>query len=350
ATLCGGLALIQTAPAPASPPATTGAASKSAPPDPTVTPKTRALLHTTAIQLEKTTGGAVAPPSTAVPKDKTGPASPPTTTPHGTKPGVDVSGSLPDLPQATMKLMGRCVQMALQGDRFASQGQWDAATESYAGALEGWPSYRPALYGIAACAGAAGAVRDEILYYRHAIYSLAPGYGDGQGFREGDPTRLMTFALLLQQTGQTDEAIMVYNHAVAYTDYDHGKPRLPVLLAEFGPEGAAYTPQRLQAMAQLALGIESSDRAERMARMTEALRLAPDSAASNYYLAVEYHEANDNPTARAYMARARQLGDAADRAAVDRMLSFIPPFKTVRIPPPHPSPNTGSAAGRGAAR
>jgi len=122
---------------------------------------------------------------------------------------------------------------------------------------------------------------------------------------------------------------MIYNHTAALINYEDGGPSIPVLLPVLGPGGVNYTPQRLQAMAMVALALQHiGDTKKQIELLTEALRLSPDSAAANFYLGIVYHEANfDQKVARSYMERARQLGNAADRAAVDKMLGFFPPAK-----------------------
>ena len=288
------------------------------------------LLRDTAVRLGmKARGAAPKPPKRETPEGERRPIKPPSTAPGAN--GHDANGyySAPDVPPARLQAMLRLAdlrgRMTKQGDEFAKEGAWDAAVESYAGALDITPGYQQALYGIANCAGAAGDDRDELLFYRRAIYSNSPLNG---GFREGNFEPLMKFALLLSQAGQEQEALMIYNHTAVAINFEDGRPSIPVLLPVLGPGGATYTPQRLQAMAMVGLALQHiGDTKKQIELLTEALRLAPDSVAANFYMGDAYDLENHTAAARRYYERARKLGDAAVRARVDSRLGSTPMLK-----------------------
>ena len=330
ATLCTGTALAQAPPA-VTPRPEVAAAGKSIASTAVLNPKTRDLLRTTAAKMGMAARGAapaVSPVSS--PKVEVGPAAP--AGPAGTAPGTNVTSGvsgahLPYIPpailQESIRRSMQCVQTTKQGDQLVKEGNWNAAVERYASALQLNPTYQAALYGIASCAGAAGDVGDELAFYRRAIYAVSYTNDDGYGFRENMVPPLMKFVLILSQAGQAQEALTVYRRAITLLDYDQGKPSpsLPILLPEMGPAGATYTPQRLQAMAQVALALKSwGNTQKQLALLTEAVRLAPDSVAANYYLGNVYDLENHRAAARPYYERARQLGDASVRALVDEDL------------------------------
>ena len=140
--------------------------------------------------------------------------------------------------------------------------------------------------------------------------------------------RLMEYVLLLSQAGQVDEARRVYNRAIHLLDYDpaSGRPREKVLLPELGDGSGQLpdTPQRLQAMAHLALGMELfaySGYADQkpLEQFQWAADLAPDSAATQFYLG-KYLFGKNAPGAKAALEKAVQLGDDQTTAAAKEYL------------------------------
>ncbi len=146
----------------------------------------------------------------------------------------------------------------------------------------------------------------------------------------------MNFALLLNQLGQTDEAVFVYNHAVYALDYqgsddNSGKPTLKVLLPEIvaadpAPDQLQYMSERLQALADTALAHEETgfgSNKEAVAHMQEAVKLFPESPVTNYYLGEIQSRAGGNAEAKAAYQKAAKLGDARTVAAAKERLSDL---------------------------
>ena len=211
------------------------------------------------------------------------------------------------------------IQLSRDGDAAAKQGGWKTAASDYQAALSLWSGNPLALYGMAHCAGAQGNIAEELNNYRTAIYNPATPLKEPT-FREVNTDKLMEFALLLDQAGQVDEALRVYNHAVRGLNYDMGKPRLQVLLPEFGegPDQEAYTPRKLEAMAHLAIGVFQPGFNDKELRL--AVKMAPDSAAAHFYLGKElcgnaYEELDKE--AKAQLEEAIRMGDAQTVAAAN---------------------------------
>lgn len=184
------------------------------------------------------------------------------------------------------------------GDEAAKTGDWLVAENDYRQALDVSPAHglgcRLALYGLIACCRATGDTARGLEYSRQAIYHHGSA---AEGFFENDAEKLMPFVLLLNKTGQSAEAMSVYNRAAYLLDYEDsenhgGKPTLKVLLPEVAMEPTSaeqvpYTPERLQALADTALAHEEmgfGSNAEAITHMKEAAKLYPDSAAIQYYL------------------------------------------------------------------
>ncbi len=175
-----------------------------------------------------------------------------------------------------------------------------------------------ALAGMARAYDAQGQTDKALAAYR-ALFYHQPGR-KWTSSDEADPSTLMRFALLLNQTGQGPEALSAYRRALGFLDYDGDRPSLEVPVPEIDTSARPYTPQRLAAMAHLAIGIDTPgfDAAE----LQEALRLAPDSAAANYYWGKCLY-AHNQPGAKAPLEKAVQLGDARTAAAAKEILQFI---------------------------
>ena len=180
-------------------------------------------------------------------------------------------------------------------------------------------------------ADAAGDIASAIRYYRKVIYTNDPnqhGTVVGDGFDTNDVIRLMEFVLLLNKDGQTPEALTVYRraaHLLNYRDADTngGKPYLKVLLPGFDadPNAVIYTPQRLQAMARVAISIEEGDSGSKDAlpQSREAVRLYPDSPITYFYLGKQLGLMQKKEAKVAYQ-KAAALGDDQVVAAAQEEL------------------------------
>jgi tetratricopeptide (TPR) repeat protein len=221
------------------------------------------------------------------------------------------------------------------GEAESKKGNWTAAMDNYHKALNLWPDSREALYLATEAAVALGDTTLAARYCRAAVHTDNPfNYGaiPDDGFQENDIKRLMQFALLLNQVGQTAEAMSLYNRAAYLRDYQDsqfhgGKPYLKVLLPELVeerllPEQVRYTPERLQALADTALAHEElgfgSDK-EALAHMQEAVKLFPESPVTHFYLG-EALSRKDPRAAKAAYRKAAELGDAGTRAAANDRL------------------------------
>ena len=253
---------------------------------------------------------------------------------HPAPVGAGQGGGVPDrTPEEMQELSDRLntldnsIALSKQGDAAVKGGNWAQAQTYYQQALDVWPDNSTALYGLGKCADAAGDTASAISYYRTATLSDNSPHTKWNT-QTNDVTRLMEFVLLLSKAGQQQEALAVYNraaHLLNYRDADtnEGKPHLKVLLPEFGvdPNAAVYTPQRLQAMARVAISIEEGDFGSKDAlpQVKEAVRLYPDSPISYFYLGEQLKLMQKKGAKEAY-AKAAALGDDKIVAAAQEEL------------------------------
>lgn len=240
----------------------------------------------------------------------------------------------PVVDQDSFRRIDKSVDLAKAGDEAAERGDWPQATTYYQQALNLWPDNSTSLYGLGKAADAAGDTANAIGYYRKVVYTSDPsrhGTVVGDGFDTNDVTRLMEFVLLLSKAGQKQEALAVYRraaHLLNYRDADTngGKPYLKVLLPEFGvdPNAAVYTPQRLQAMARVAISIEAGafGSKDALPQVQEAVRLYPDSPITYFYLGEQLHLMQRKEAKAAY-AKAAALGDEEIGAAAQEVMKVL---------------------------
>ena len=239
--------------------------------------------------------------------------------------------SLPFIDPEAAANTAHSVTLTKEGDGRVQRLDWQNAKQDYQQALDLWPDNSDALYGLAKCSLAAGDQTKAIAYYRKAIYSDNPA---AKGFGETNTSRLMEFALLLNKAGLAAEAMFVYNHAAYALDYEDsenhgGKPFLKVLLPELAaepasPEQVAYTPERLQALADTALAHEEQgpdNIKAAQAHTQEAVKLYPDSAVTHYYRGESLLEPIHSAEAKAEYQKAVELGDDRTVAAAKERLT-----------------------------
>ena len=134
----------------------------------------------------------------------------------------------------------------------------------------------------------------SLAFHKVLVDSFGPGTGNGVGDTADEWAE---YALVLVKTGQPAEAIRCYNHAASLLDFEDseihgGKPALKVLFPEVVlgdplPEQVPYTPEHLQALADILLAHTQSgfwSYKEIKAHAQEAAKLYPESAPVQYYL------------------------------------------------------------------
>ncbi len=233
--------------------------------------------------------------------------------------------SMPDIDEEETLNQVTSLTLTKKGGDSARHLLWREAGQEYSQALSLWPDNKAALYGLAKCSQATGDKTKAVAYYRKAIYSNTSTDSE---FGEGNVGRLMEYAILLASAGQEAEALLVYNHAAYSLDYQDseshgGKPTLVVLLPELTPEPTLpdqvrYTPERLQALAEVAIAHQESgfgSSKDAIAHMQEAVRLYPNSPVTNYYLGEVQLRAGSSAVAKAAYQKAAQMGDAQVTAA-----------------------------------
>lgn len=180
-------------------------------------------------------------------------------------------------------------------------------------------------YGLAEALTGQGRVADAIEAYRSAIYGppytvavqndiavhgpFNPNVRTCPG--GGAEAHWMKYALLLSQTGQGAEAVVIYKKAlIRVPEADH--PGMSLALASDTP-----TPETFQAAAHVALGLcatfSDSDHDKAMSEFDAARRLRPDSALTNYYYGYGWQHLDLKGAAR--RANAAQAKAAFQQAA-----------------------------------
>lgn len=247
--------------------------------------------------------------------------------------GKKLSPVMAQMGQALV-LIKESINASNLGNEATREGDWNLAINRYQKAVALWQDNAKADYGLARCYHETGEGDKEIQAYWAAIRSDNPA---GDGFRETDTTKLLTFALLLDKSGQTTEAVTVYNHAAMLLRYMENKPSYGYLLPLFGTEQGqiAYTPARLQALAQVGLGVDSLytqelKPAERLTHLREAARLYPASPVVQSYLGDVLAGAGDAVGAKAARVRANALGLSRVTALLDAQTAIMQEQKGVK--------------------
>lgn len=207
----------------------------------------------------------------------------------------------------------------LRGDEAMKAGDTEGAIAAFLEAKETQTQAPIAEVKLAEAYTAAGRTEEAIDAYRKLLYP-APGQ-DWSHTNQLSPTMQMSFSLLLLQTGQEAEALAAYRRALPNLNYDaEGRQTIPVQLPVIGPGGLPYSPQILQAMDCVGVGIDSPAGFD-VPKLKEAVRLAPDSPVANFYLG-RYLYSQQQVGAKAALERAIQLGDARTVAKAKEILPF----------------------------
>lgn len=191
----------------------------------------------------------------------------------------------------------------VRGDEALKAGDTDSAIAAYLEARQSQTQSLIALVRLAEAYTAAGRTSEAIDAFRKLIYP-PPGQ-DWSHANQLSPALQMSFAQILLQTGQEQEALAAYRRALKTLNYDAlGTPKLKILLPDISPSGLPYSPRLLRAMVCLGIGVATDNEA----RLREAVMLAPDSATANYYLGRSLC-GDGKPGAKAALERAMALGD-----------------------------------------
>jgi tetratricopeptide (TPR) repeat protein len=223
--------------------------------------------------------------------------------------------------------MGAAEWADMGGDAAWAKG--DFAEADYRKTVAAWPEDSEALYGLGQCIARQGDAAIAAAYYRQGVYK-SYGLPPKLVLDESLSYRLMEYALLLQQAGEKDEALRIYQHAVGLLNFRDGKPNLKVPLPEFGAR-THPTPAQFQAMALVGIAVDlgwaASKRA--IASLDQAAALAPDSPIPYFYRA-KHNSGYDDRTesARADIQKAIHLGDPQTAEEAQQKMKSLPP-------PPH---------------
>lgn len=232
-------------------------------------------------------------------------------------------------PNPTMLEAGQNCQDAInQGEGLLKVGKVEEAIHSFQTAINYEHTDGLAYQRLAEAYTAAGQFDKAVDTYRKVMYNqLGPGVGNNQGAKV---EVLMQFALLLQRTNHIEEAVTAYRRGAYLLNYrdsenHEGKPYLKVMLPTFGSGGdIPYTPQRLQALAHIAIAIEtfSFGDKEALAHLREAVQLYPDAPVAHFYLGEQLHRMQNKEAKSAY-AKAAALGDDQVVAAAQEALKNV---------------------------
>lgn len=219
------------------------------------------------------------------------------------------------------------------GEALMKAGNLDGAVDAFQQMIAYDPNDGLAYRRMAEAYAAAGRLPEASrAFHKFLVEGFGPGTNGGVG---DDADEWAEYALVLVKTGQPTEAIRCYNHAASLLDFEDsenhgGKPFLKVLFPEVVmddalPAQVAYTPERLQALADAVLAHEEmgfGSSKEAMAHMQEAVKLYPNSAVTHYYLGEALP--SRSPEQKAAYQKAAELGDDATAAAAKERLAVLP--------------------------
>lgn len=223
----------------------------------------------------------------------------------------------PDLP-----LIGNATlafKLDKAGSLAAAMGNIREAKMDYQQALAACLTDENATLGLARCATAEGDLTAAIAYYRSAIY----------GHHEDDNIdKLTEYVLVLNQAGQGQEAVSLYNHIIDLCKKGYCVNRMEIAPQTFRLDGSDYVPARLQAMTHLirAMNFGNGDDKRIMSEMRKAVTLAPDASIVYFYKGILLSQADKSGAKAALQQaidKAAELGDDKTAAAARERLKGL---------------------------
>ncbi len=231
--------------------------------------------------------------------------------------GADASSPLgPDLP-----LIGNAplaFKLDKAGRLAAEAGNIREAKIDYQQALAACLTDETAILGLARCAVTEGDLTTAITYYRSAIY----------GHHEDDDIDLLTeYILVLNQAGQGQETVSLYNHVTDLCKKGRCIRKMEFVPRNFRLDGSDYDPAKLQAMTHLmrAMNSSTSDDKRAASEIQAATVFASTSPLVYFYkgLLLELLGPANNMGAKAAYQKAAELGDNKISAAVKERLKML---------------------------
>lgn len=227
--------------------------------------------------------------------------------------GVKATSPLgPDLP-----LIGNAslaFKLDKAGRLAAEAGNIREAKMDYQQALAACFTDETATLGLARCAVAEGDLTTAITYYRSAIY----------GHREDYNINLLTeYILVLNQAGQGQEAVSLYDHVVDLCKKGYCVNKMEIVPQSFGLDGSDYDPVKLQAMTHLMRAMNSStgDDKRMLSEVQAATTLVPNSAIVYFYKGVLLSDLKKGGSTEAFR-QAHDFDDGSNKKVINKWLAL----------------------------
>ena len=232
--------------------------------------------------------------------------------------GAKATPSLgPDLP-----LIGNAplaFKLDKAGKLAAEAGNIREARIDYQQALAACFTDETATLGVARCAVAEGDLTTAITCYRSAIY----------GHREDYDIDLLTeYILVLNQAGQGQEAVSLYNHVVDLCKKGYCVNKMEIAPQVFHLDGSDYVPARLQAMTHLIRALNSGNGEDKriLFETQKAITLAPDASIVYFYKGVLLSDTDKSGAKAAFqqaLDKAAEAGDNKTATTVKERLKVL---------------------------
>ncbi len=200
------------------------------------------------------------------------------------------------------------------GSLAAEAGNIREAKMDYQQALAACLTDETATLGLARCAVAEGNLTTAITYYRSAVY----------GHREDYNIDLLTeYILVLNQAGQGQEAVSIYNHVVGLCKKGRCVNKMEIAPQVFRLDGSDYDPIELQAMTHLmrAMNSSTSDDKRASSEILSATTFAPTSPLVYFYKGVLLSHLSKDGAAEA-LQQARGLDDGSNKKIIDKWIAL----------------------------
>ncbi len=219
------------------------------------------------------------------------------------------SPSGPDLPLIGDAFLATKLDKA--GNIAAEAGNIREAKADYQQALAACFTDETATLGLARCAVAEGNLTTATAFYRSAIYGHHEDY---------DIDLLTEYILTLNQDGQGQEAVSLYNHVADLCRKGRCIRKMNLVPQNFRTDGSDYDPNVLQSMTHLirAMNSSTSDDKRAMAEIDFAMTYEPSSSLVYFYKGVLL-DPTDKMDAKAAYKKAAELGDERTAAAKERL-------------------------------